>query len=74
MTQQVMSIIADVIGVDADTVTMESTLEELGADSLDELAIVVQIEERLALTLDLDDVQPGLTVAQIVTLVEAATV
>ena len=62
------------IGVDADTVTMESTLEELGADSLDEIAIVVEIEDRLALTLDLDDVQPGLTVAQIVTLVEAATV
>ena len=74
MTQQVMRIIADVIGVDVDTVTMESTLEELGADSLDEIAIVVEIEERLALTLDLDDVQPGLTVAQIVTLVEAATV
>jgi acyl carrier protein len=44
--EKIKSIIAEVLNVDEDTITMESTfLDDLGADSLDVFQIIMGIEE-----------------------------
>ena len=44
--EKIKSIIAEVLNVDEDSITMESTfLDDLGADSLDVFQIIMGIEE-----------------------------
>ena len=44
--EKIKSIIAEVLNVDEDTITMESTfLDDLGADSLDVFQIIMGLEE-----------------------------
>ncbi len=43
--KKVISIVADVLNVDQKTVTMETSFDQLGADSLDMLELVMKIEE-----------------------------
>ena len=71
---QTMRIIAEELGIEDSQVTMEATLDDLGADSLDEVSLIVEIENQLDVNLDLNEVDAGLSVAQIVALVEAAAV
>lgn len=49
----VAGIIAKQLGVPREQVTEESTLESLGADSLDRVEIIMDVEE--ALDIDIDD-------------------
>ena len=42
---RVKEIIVDELGVEGSAVTMESTLEDLGADSLDAVELIMALEE-----------------------------
>lgn len=54
---KVQEIAAAQLGVDADTVKPESTFEELGADSLDQVELVMAVEEEF--DIEIDDAAAG---------------
>lgn len=46
--------LADYKGIDVDTITMDSTFEDLALDSLDVADLVMQIEDEAGITIELD--------------------
>ena len=54
--EKIAALLAEQFSVDADTITMETTFEELGADSLDIVELTMAVEEELGLeNMDEDD-------------------
>ncbi|MDD2430825.1 MAG: acyl carrier protein [Firmicutes bacterium] len=52
---QVIELVADKLNVDADEITEETTFEDLGADSLDIVELVMALEEEFDLEISDDD-------------------
>jgi acyl carrier protein len=50
--RKMAAIISDVLHVDKERVIKETTLDELGADSLDKLEIVMKLEEEFGIEID----------------------
>ena len=46
--------LADYKGIDINTITMDSTFEDLALDSLDVADLVMQIEDEAGITIELD--------------------
>lgn len=46
---RVVTIVAQILNIDKSAISSESSLEELGADSLDMLEIIVQLEETFSI-------------------------
>ena len=68
---RVKEIIVDELGVDAEAVTIDTTLEDLGADSLDAVELIMQIEEEFEVEIP-DEVASNMkTVKDIVDYIEA---
>ena len=67
--EKLVQVLADKTDCDASAVTMESTLESLGIDSLDTVEIVMELEEQLEFELELD--QKVNTVGELVAIIEA---
>lgn len=44
--EEIRDIICEQLGIEKDDVTLDTTFEELGADSLDLFQIVIEIEEK----------------------------
>lgn len=62
--------IADILGVDPNEVTEETTFtEDLGADSLDVYQIVMKIEEAFEIEIPADSIQEISTVGEAVELI-----
>ena len=54
--EKIATLLAEQFSVDADTITMETTFEELGADSLDIVELTMAVEEEFGLeNMDEDD-------------------
>ncbi len=65
-------IVADQLDVDADKVTMDSTIaEDLGADSLDTVDLVMSIEEVFDIEIPDEAVEKIKTIGDIVNYIEA---
>ena len=47
--EKISALLAEQFGVDADSITMETTFEELGADSLDIVELTMAVEEEFGL-------------------------
>ena len=60
MFENIRKIICDQLEIDEDKVTLETTFEELGADSLDLFQVIVEIEE--AYDVQLEDAEKIRTV------------
>jgi acyl carrier protein len=70
----VQEIVAGNLGIDAAGVTMESRLaEDLGADSLDAVELIMALEERFGIEFDNDDAEAIKTVGDVVQAIEALT-
>lgn len=53
MFEKVQAIIAEELGIDKETITMESRLaEDLGADSLDAVELVMALEDEFGVEVD----------------------
>ena len=52
--EQIAEKIADYKGIDASTITPDSTFEDLAIDSLDVADLVMQIEDEMGVTIELD--------------------
>ena len=71
--EKLKEIIAEVLSVDQDEVTLETTFtDDLGADSLDVFQIIMGIEQEFELTVDTDEVENIMTVGDAVELIKAA--
>lgn len=65
--EKLKSIIMDVLNQDAQEITMESTfVDDLGADSLDILQIIMGIEETFDIEIDNDEAEKIVTVGDAV--------
>ena len=61
------ALLAEQFGVEADTITMETTFEDLGADSLDIVELSMALEEEFGLEeMEEDDLSKIATVADLV--------
>jgi acyl carrier protein len=55
MTFEIIAkMLAEYKGIDVDSITMDSTFEELTLDSLDIADLVMQIEDEMNITIELD--------------------
>jgi acyl carrier protein len=69
--EQVKKIIVDLLGVEADKVTPDASFrEDLGADSLDLVELIMEFEEQFGATISDEDAQQIKTVGQAVDYVE----
>lgn len=70
MQEKIIALLADYKGIDAATISADSTLEALELDSLDVVELVMSIEDEFGVALAMsEDIK---TVADIVAAVEAA--
>jgi acyl carrier protein len=51
---QIAEVVAEHLDCEKDEITRESTFESLGIDSLDAVELVMELEEKLGIQLDLD--------------------
>ena len=71
MFDKVKAIIVDVLNVDEEKITLESHLQDdLGADSLDAVDLIMSIEDELNITMPDEDVQNFRTVKDIIAFLE----
>ena len=54
---RVIEIITDKLGISKTEISSESTMKDIGADSLDELEIILELEQELKITLP-DEITP----------------
>jgi acyl carrier protein len=52
--EQIQEVVAEHLDCDKEEITRESTFESLGIDSLDAVELVMELEEKLDIQLDLD--------------------
>lgn len=55
--QKINSIIAEKLHIDASSIKPESTLQDLGADSLDMVDIVMKVEEEFGIEINDEDAE-----------------
>lgn len=71
MFEKIKAIIANELNIDESKITLESSLsEDLGADSLDAVELIMALEDEFGVTVSDDDAQSIRTVGDIVELVE----
>ena len=71
--EKLKKVIADVLNVDPDEITMETTfIDDLGADSLDVFQIIMGIEEEFDIEIPTDDAESIATVEEAVNLIKSA--
>ncbi len=66
--EKVQQMLAEHLGVEASTITMDSTFESLGVDSLDTVEMVMELEESLGIELELE--KKVETVGELVSIIE----
>jgi acyl carrier protein len=69
---KVVDIISEVLTIDKSSITMASTFESLGADSLDMLEIIMKIEEVFGIEIPDDESARITSIAQAVEKIQAA--
>lgn len=69
--EKLQQIIVDELGVDAGDVTLEASIaDDLGADSLDAVELIMAIEDEFEISVSDDKAQDFKTVGQIVEFIE----
>lgn len=65
--EKIAALLAEQFGMDADSITMDTSFEDLGADSLDIVELTMAVEEEFGLeNMDEDDLSGVATVADLV--------
>lgn len=74
MFEKVKSIIADQLGLEASEITMESSfVDDLGADSLDIVELIMALEEEFDIEFPDEDAEKVSTVGDVVGYIKAHT-
>ena len=69
----IITLIAEQLSLDKHTVKAESTLDSLGADSLDQVEIIIKLQEEFGIEIDDDSAEKIITVAQAIDYVQKHT-
>ena len=69
--EKLKGILKDELGFDADDLTLESTLEDIGADSLDAVEMIMAIEELYGIEIAETDAEKFTNFGNIVTYIES---
>mgnify|MGYP006077615061 FL=1 len=70
--EKISALLAEQFGMDADNITMETSFEDLGADSLDIVELTMALEEEFGLeNMEDDDLSGISTVADLVRYLKA---
>lgn len=70
--EKVKAIVAEQLGANADEITMESTfIEDLGADSLDVVELVMALEDEFDMEIDEDEAENISTIGDVVEYIKA---
>ena len=70
--EKVKAIIADQLDIDADKINENTSLsEDLGADSLDIVEMMMSIEEEFGIEIDDDDAKEFKTIADLISYIDA---
>lgn len=65
--EKIAGLLSEQFGVEADSITMDTSFEDLGADSLDIVELTMAVEEEFGLeNMDEDDMSGVATVADLV--------
>jgi len=72
--QKISAIIADKLHVDIATVNPQATLQDLGADSLDMVDIIMKIEEEFSIEINDEDAEKLHNVQDVINYVHALRV
>lgn len=67
----VSQIVADLLSIDSTTITLDSSFDELGADSLDMLEIIMKIEETYSIEISDEQAASIKTIKQMVEKVQS---
>ena len=71
MFEEIKTIVADNLGVDEDSITMETSFkEDLNADSLDLFEMVMALEESFGIEIPSEDLEELQTVADVMEYIE----
>ncbi len=73
-SNKIISIIADKLHVDASTINAQSTLQDLGADSLDMVDIIMKVEEEFGIEINDEDAEGLHNVQDVINYVHALRV
>jgi acyl carrier protein len=65
-TQRIRVIVAEKLSIDPNTITPQSTLQDLGADSLDMVEIIMNIEEEFGIQINDEEAEKLHTMAEVV--------
>ena len=69
--EKVRAIVARTLNVEADKITLETNLvEDLGADSLDAVDLIMNLEEEFGMEIDDDSAQQAKTIGDLVAYIE----
>ena len=72
MFEEIKAIVADNLGVDEDSITMESSFkEDLNADSLDLFEMVMALEENYGVEIPSEDLEKLLTVGDVINYIKS---
>ena len=64
--EKLKAIVVDKLSVDENEVTMEATFEDLGADSLDIVEIIMALEEEFDIEISDDEAEQAKTIGDVV--------
>lgn len=64
--EKIKTILAEQLDIDADTITETSTIEDLGADSLDLVEAIMNIEDEFGIEIDDEEIKNLKSVGDIV--------
>ncbi len=71
--EKIQTIISEVLGVDADSITMDTTfVDDLGADSLDVFQIIMALEEEFDIEIANEEAEKIVTVSDAVDQIKSA--
>ena len=71
--EKIQKIISEVLGVDEDSITMETTfVDDLGADSLDVFQIIMALDEEFDIEIANEDAEKIVTVSDAVEQIKSA--
>jgi len=73
-SDKIISIIAEKLHVDAATINPQSTLQDLGADSLDMVDIIMKVEEEFGIEINDEDAEKIQNVQDVINYVHALRV
>ena len=63
--EKIASILAEQFGIEQDEITMDTSFEDLGADSLDLFEMVMALEDEYSVEIPAEDLQNLLTVGDV---------